>query len=200
MSEKQYTLKELQKKLTEKEKIFCHEYIIDWNGARAARSAGYSENSAREIAHSNLTKVHNQQYIEFIKQDIEKEAGITKLRNLNELSKIAYSSVEHIHDDWIELKDWEKIKEDNPYIMSAIESIDTKVEYRTYRTDEDPETDVEIKYVKIKFFGKIHAIQEINKMMGYNAPDKIEQKNINYNASVTKEEAKEISDALEDEC
>jgi hypothetical protein len=32
--------------------------------------------------------------------------------------------------------------------------------------------DLETKYVKVKFFSKIQAIVEINKMMGYNAAEK----------------------------
>lgn len=170
--EKTYTLKELQDKLTEKERIFCHEYIIDWNGARAARVAGYSENSDRNIASENLTKPYIKQYIAFIKNDFEKESGVSKLRNLKELSKIAYNSIEYIKNDWIESKDWEKIKKDNPFALAAVESIDHKTETKTYNKGGDDETDVEIKYVKVKLLSKIHAIQEINKMQGYNEPEK----------------------------
>ena len=198
--DKIYTLEELQKKLTEKERIFCHEYIIDWNGSRAARAAGYSENTCAVIACENLTKPHIKQYIAFIKDDIEKEAGVSKLRNLKELAKIAYNSIEFIKNDWIEQKEWEQIKKDNPYTLAAVESIDTKTEKRTYKTDNEPETEVETKYVKVKLFVKIQAIHEINKMMGYNEPERIDQTNINYNVTPTKEEAKEISDAIEDEC
>lgn len=171
--EKKYTLKELQEKLTEKERILCHEWIIDWNGARAARAAGYSEDSAKQIASENLTKPYLKQYIEFIRNDHEKESGISKLRNLNELSKIAYTSVEYIHNDWIELKDWEKIKIDNPNILSAIESIDSKTETKSYNGD----VDVEIKYVKVKFFSKLQAIQIINDMQGYKAASKLDLSN-----------------------
>jgi len=173
-SETVYNREELEIKLTGKEKRFCEEYVIDWNGARSARVAGYSENSAKEIAAENLTKPNIKQYIEIIKNDIERLSGVSKLRNIQELSKIAYLSVEYIHNTWIELKDWELIKEDNPLILSAIESIDTKVETRTIKVSEDSDIDVEIKYVKVKFFSKISAITEINKMMGYHQPNKIE--------------------------
>lgn len=80
--DKKYTLKELKEKLTEKERLFCHQYIIDWNGARSAREAGYSEDSAKQIAHENLTKLYLNQYIDFIKNDYETEAGITKLSQI----------------------------------------------------------------------------------------------------------------------
>jgi phage terminase small subunit len=168
----QYTKQELIEKLTEKEKNFCHEYVVDWNGARSARAAGYSENSSRQIATATLSKVYIQQYIEFIKNDYEKECGVSKIKQLNELSKIAYSDIALIHDNWIDLTDWEEIKRNNPNITSAIESIDTKTETKVYKTDGDDETDVEIKYIKVKFFSKLQAIQEINKMMGYNEAEK----------------------------
>jgi len=173
---KQYTLEELKVKLTEKERVFCHQYIIDWNGARSARQAGYSEDTAKEIASQNLTKSHIQQYIAFIKNNLEEESGISKLRNLQELAKIAYSNIAGLHDDWIELTNWNEIKEANPALLSAIESIDTKTEYRTYKTDGDSEENAEIKFVKIKLFAKTTAIDMINKMLGYNEAEKIQLK------------------------
>ena len=93
--EKKYTLKELQEKLTEKERIFCHQWIIDWNGADAARKAGYEENRARQTAYDLVTKSYIQQYIEFIKNDIEKEAGISKLKIINKLVEILEGKEEH---------------------------------------------------------------------------------------------------------
>ncbi len=112
--EKQYTLEELQNKLTEKERIFCHEYIIDWNGARAARKAGYSENSAKQIATQNLSKLYLQQYIEFIKDVIAKEAGISKLKIINKLSRIAFSNITDVFD----IKDGKLILKDPDKALS----------------------------------------------------------------------------------
>ncbi len=166
--EKKYTLKELQDKLTEKERIFCHQYIIDWNGARSAREAGYSENSDRQIAEQNLSKLYIQQYIDFIKNDFEKEAGISKLRQLNELKLIAYSSIEHLHETWIKFEDYEEIKKDNPGILRAIEGTESKTEFKTVE-----EVVVEIKYIKLKLWPKIPALTEINKMQGYYEAEKI---------------------------
>jgi len=169
---KQYTLEELKAKLTEKERLFCHQYIIDWNGARSARTAGYSENTCSEIAYENLRKPHLKQYIDLIKNNLEEESGISKLRNLKELSKIAYSNISDLHDDWIELASWNQIKDSNPELLATIESIDTKTEYRTIKTDGDNEQVIEIKFVKIKLYGKTVAIDMINKMLGYNMAEK----------------------------
>ncbi|MEE9189271.1 MAG: terminase small subunit [Candidatus Neomarinimicrobiota bacterium] len=170
--DKKYTKAELLKKLTPKEKKFCHEYIIDWNGSRAAKEAGYSEKTRAVIASENLTKPYITQYIDFIKHDYEKESGISKLRQLNELAKIAYSNISHLHDNWVELTDWEEIKENNPNCLAAVETIDTKTETRTHRTDGDDESETEVEYVKLKLHSKPSAIAEINKIMGYHAAEK----------------------------
>lgn len=47
-----------KKKLTPKEAAFCRHYVDTRNGAKAARLAGYSENTAAEIAYENLRKPH----------------------------------------------------------------------------------------------------------------------------------------------
>ena len=170
--DKVYTRDELERILTDKEKKYCEEYVVDWNKSRAARAAGYSEEYAAEIGYQNSTKLHIKQYIEFIKNDLERLSGVSKLRNIQELAKIAYSSIAHLHDSWIKLADWEIIKENNPACMDAIESIDTKTETKTYKTDGGIETDLETKYVKIKLYSKSDAIKTINEMLGYKSADK----------------------------
>lgn len=171
--EKQYTLKELKDKLTEKEKNFCHEYVVDWNGSRAAREAGYSEKTAKEIAHATLTKVHIQQYIDFIKNDYEMLCGISKTKQLNELYKIAYSTIAHLHNTWIELKEFEALTDDQ---KANIESIDTKTDTRFEYNPETNKKDKEVtvRYVKIKLYSKTTALEMINKMLGYNEAQKLD--------------------------
>lgn len=170
--EKIYTLEELKDKLTEKEKNFCHEYVIDWNGSRAAREAGYSEKTSKEIAHSNLTKVHIKQYIDFIKNDYERECGISKIRQLKELAKIAYSSIAHLHLTWIELKDFESLTDDQ---KECIESTETKIEKKqSYNPETEEKGWIDVKMVKIKLHPKLPAIQEINKMLDYHSAQKLE--------------------------
>lgn len=43
-------------KLTDKQRVFLERYLTHWNGARAAREAGYPEETARQIAAENLSK------------------------------------------------------------------------------------------------------------------------------------------------
>ena len=56
-------------KLTDKEDMFCHEYIVDLNGTQAAIRAGYSVNSARQIASQLLSKLNIQDRIAELKQE-----------------------------------------------------------------------------------------------------------------------------------
>jgi phage terminase small subunit len=156
---------EAGRKLTPKMRVFCHEYVKDWNGSRAARVAGYKDDTASRIAYANLQKPHVKEYLEHIQADLSKLSGITAVKILDELSKIAFSSIAHLHNSWIELEAFEALTEDQ---KAAIESIDTKTE--TKRAEDGGTKKVD--YVKIKLYNKIAAIESINKMLGYNAPTK----------------------------
>ena len=51
-------------KLTDKQAIFCKEYLKDLNATQAAIRAGYSEKTANRIGHENLTKLDIQEEIQ----------------------------------------------------------------------------------------------------------------------------------------
>lgn len=59
--------------LTEKQKRFCDEYLIDLNATQAAIRAGYSEKTANVIGCENLTKPNIQEYIANRMAEKEKE-------------------------------------------------------------------------------------------------------------------------------
>lgn len=50
--------------MTEKQKRFCNEYLIDLNATQAAIRAGYSKKNANNIASENLAKPNIKSYIE----------------------------------------------------------------------------------------------------------------------------------------
>ena len=51
-------------KLTDKQKRFCDEYLIDLNATQAAIRAGYSKKTASTIANENLKKPYIKGYID----------------------------------------------------------------------------------------------------------------------------------------
>lgn len=50
--------------MTEKQKLFCEEYLIDLNATQAAIRAGYSEKTAYSIGVENLKKPELKNYIQ----------------------------------------------------------------------------------------------------------------------------------------
>lgn len=173
MEKETWTLKELEKELKQSHKDFAREYYISgWNQVKSYMkiypnsSYGASAVSANEL----LKNPKIIKYIDYLKEDLEKTCNINKARQLNELAKIAYSSIAHLHDTWIELKTFETLTDDQ---KSSIESTETKTV--TFNGDEGTK---EVEFVKIKLHPKIAAIQEINKMQGYNAPQKTDNTHV----------------------
>lgn len=79
--------------LTDKQKAFCEEYIVDLNATQAAIRSGYSEESARQIATENLSKPNIQFEIERLKKARSKRTQITADRVLEELASVGYSKI-----------------------------------------------------------------------------------------------------------
>lgn len=75
--------------LTDKERLFVDEYLIDNNGTQAAMRAGYSEKSARQIASKLLTKVNISVAIAEARQEREERTKITQDRVLSAIGNIA---------------------------------------------------------------------------------------------------------------
>lgn len=150
------------KELTAKQKIFCEEYIIDWNATRAAIAAGYSENTAAAIGYENLRKPYIQTYIEEIQKDLEKQARLSALRNLLELKKLAYANISNLKKDWNNVKDWNDLTEDE---KACIQEVTT-----TQKLDSDGNITTT---VKVKLHDKIKPIEIINRMLGYNEPEQM---------------------------
>ena len=64
--------------LTDKQLRWIDEYLIDFNGAAAAVRAGYSEKSARSIAHENATKPDIQAVLRDRQAALARELHITR--------------------------------------------------------------------------------------------------------------------------
>ena len=71
------SMNDADKPLTRKEEHFSHEYQVDWNGAAAARRAGYSEMSARITGSKLLAKPNVQKRIAELSQARMKEADVS---------------------------------------------------------------------------------------------------------------------------
>lgn len=156
--------------LTEKQKIFCREYIYDWNATRAAKTAGYSEDTAYSIGSENLKKPEIQSYLAEIQRDLEKVAGISRLRIIQEHKNIIETSIAHLHNTWIERKEFDQLTKEQKASISEL-SYQTRIEMKWVGDVQVPE---KVDYIKIKLYDRQKSMDAINRMLGYDSPEKIE--------------------------
>lgn len=78
-------------KLTEKQKRFCDEYLIDLNATQAAIHAGYSEKTAYSMGQRLLKNVEVEAYIDKRQKARIDRTEITQDRVITELAKIAFA-------------------------------------------------------------------------------------------------------------
>ena len=159
-------------KLTAKQERFCYEYCIDFNATQAAIRAGFSEKTANRIGSENLSKLVIQNKISTLQADLAKTSGISALRVLKEHEKIAFSSIAHLHNTWIERKDFELLTDEQ---KTCIKSITTKIQKKNIGTNDEPEI-VDVEFVKVELYDKQKSLEAINKMLGFDAPIKQELK------------------------
>lgn len=79
------------KKLTAKQEAFIHHYVRCNNATKAAKLAGYSEDSATIIGYENLTKPYIKERVDAERALRLKRVGVEPNRILNELARIAFS-------------------------------------------------------------------------------------------------------------
>jgi phage terminase small subunit len=152
-------------KLSDKQKRFCKEYVIDLNATQAAIRAGYSENTARSIANQLLTKLNIQNYISELKDKIGNKLEVTAEMIADEFRKIAFSSIAHMHNSWLDRKEFDELTDDQ---KACIESIKTRT--RKF-FDKDQGQMVEVEEIQIKLYSKISALENLGKHLGFYEQD-----------------------------
>ncbi|WP_163384123.1 terminase small subunit [Cyclobacterium jeungdonense] len=108
--------------LTTKELHFAEHYLGEakMNATEAAKLAGYSEHSARQQGHENLTKPYIKKYIQAKGSKILQNIGVTQEKVLTEIANIAFSNItEFFNDDW-SLKSLSQV---DPNTTSSIKSL-----------------------------------------------------------------------------
>ena len=120
-------------KLTEKQNLFIQHYLTNgFNATKAAKSAGYNENSAYSTGQENLNKPVIKAKIDEAREERRKKYEVTTDNVLKELAKIAFAN---LHDlfELVEVKGSEekvyKIKEDlTPDQMGTISQFGYSIE------------------------------------------------------------------------
>lgn len=80
--------------LTRKEKIFCKEYIIDFNGTRSAKAAGYSPVKTNRAATKIMNYPNVKAEIERLIEERSKRIQITGDMVVEELAKLGFNNIQ----------------------------------------------------------------------------------------------------------
>ena len=146
-------------KLSEKQKRFVDWYIKLANATEAARKAGYSTKTANRIASQNLTKLVIQEYLQKRRSQYEELLGFNKATLIQDLHQIKTRcmQVEPVLRYDPKAREYKQVTEVVKKTNDKGENL--IIEEGVYQFDSN---------------GAIKAVETINKMMGYNEPDKIE--------------------------
>ena len=85
--------------LTAKQERFVDEYLIDLNGTQAAIRAGYSENTARQIACEMLTKLYIQDAIASKRAEISERNEVSQDMIIKGLRRFAFADYPDVLPD-----------------------------------------------------------------------------------------------------
>lgn len=153
-------------KLTGKQELFCHEYIIDHNATQAAIRAGYSAKTAGIIGFENLTKPNIIAYLKELEQTVYEKLGITKERILQEQARIGFSRIDDhliIDDDGCVIaKTFEEMPEG---ALACIKKVRHKKVVRASNTGKGEETIIDNTF-EFELYDKQKALDMMGKDLG----------------------------------
>lgn len=169
-------------KLTQKQEKFCNEYLIDLNGSRAARAAGYSEATACSIGWENLRKPEIQQRIQELRDEMAKGLNITRERIAQEYARIAFFDIRKIFAIDGGLLPVREFGDDEAAVVAGIEVEEIK------ETDDSGDNFISGQIKKVKITDKRQALDSLVKLFGYAAAEKVDHttngKDISYNITL----------------
>lgn len=111
-------------KLTNKQKLFVREYLVDLNATQAAIRAGYAKKAAYSMGAENLRKPQIRDAIEKANQKRFQHVEITAENVLRELGLLGFSNVQKMFTESGHLRDIASLE---PEVAAAIQSVEVVV-------------------------------------------------------------------------
>lgn len=139
--------------MTDKQRRFVEEYLIDLNATQAAIRAGYSPDTAKEIGCENLTKPNISKAIAKAMAERSRRTGISQDRVIEELAKIAFMNAA----DVINTDDASILEDASREDLSCIQSVKVK------QSDGEKGSLIER---EIKLADKLRALELLGKHLG----------------------------------
>lgn len=166
--------------LTDKQRKFCDEYLIDLNATQAAIRAGYTEKYANTNASKLLQNTTISQYIGERQKELSRSTEITQERVIKELALIAFSN----NADYAHVVEKKMKAEVDGALVDVLDEDGKPVMYRTVEpvlteelTEEQKRALAVIKKgregLEVKSCDKVKALELLGKHLGI-FTDKIE--------------------------
>ena len=152
-------------KLTEKQKLFCNEYIKDLNATQAAKRAGYSHEAARQLGYETLTKHYIQEYISELRQERAQRMQVDQDDVLRVWKNVAMFDVRNLYDDDGNLKKISELDDDTAAAIVALDFDDISMDNQIIG-----------KTTKIKLADKLKATDMIARHLGMYEVDNKQKK------------------------
>ena len=140
----------MARKLTDKQKRFVEEYLIDLNATQACIRAGYSQKNAKQIGSELLDKTRLQ--IDSALAERSKRTGINQDRIVQELARIAFVKITDVIDE-----DGEIRRDASDDDLACIESVKIKESDNQFGGSTERE---------VKLASKMKALELLGKHMG----------------------------------
>ncbi|MDV3348096.1 terminase small subunit [Leptothoe sp. ISB3NOV94-8A] len=109
--------------LTDKQELFCREYLKDFNGAAAYIRAGYAKKGAKNHAARLVANGSVQAYLANLRSQVESRSVATLERTLEEIARVAYADITStlkFNNSELTLSNSEELP---PDVTAAIESV-----------------------------------------------------------------------------
>ena len=135
--------------MTDKQKRFVDEYLIDLNATQAAIRAGYKPDNAQQMGSENLSKLVISSAIAKAMAERSKRTGINQDRVIRELARIGFAKITDIVDPET-AKIRENASEDD---LACIQSI--KIKPNEFGTERE-----------VKLYDKKSALVDLGKHLG----------------------------------
>lgn len=148
--------------MTNAQKRFCDEYLIDLNATRAYKVAYPNckkDETANAASSRMLRNVKVQEYISEKQKDIERRTEVTQDMVIKELAKIAFLDIRKLYTENGQLKNIADIDSDT---AGAISSLETLEEYEGYGDNREKIGDTQ----KVKLLDKTKALELLGRHLG----------------------------------
>jgi phage terminase small subunit len=156
--------------LSDKQKRFVEEYMVDLNATQSAIRAGYSLKTAHSIGAENLTKPEIQEAIQQRQKEISEATNISAKRILEEYAKIAFSDVRELFTPDNNLYDIRQLDDSTAGAVASIE-----IDALLVQGMQVGETK------KVKMYDKLKALDALGRHIGLFERDNNQKKNESVN-------------------